>query len=177
MDFPEKDRYNGEKGGEAMYYAEYNCPVGKLLLVSDGEALTGLYMNRELPERTEELPVFFQVRRWLDAYFRGEEREIDFPMKAEGTPFQMLVWQLLLAIPFGQTRTYGELAKEAAARMGKEKMSAQAVGGAVSRNPISIVIPCHRVIGVDGRLTGYAGGLENKKWLLFHEGGKENADK
>ena len=83
-----------------MYYAEYNCPVGKLLLVSDGEALTGLYMNRELPERTEELPVFFQVRRWLDAYFRGEEREIDFPMKAEGTPFQKLIWQMLLAIPF-----------------------------------------------------------------------------
>lgn len=154
-----------------MYYAEYDSPVGKLLLTSDGEALTGLWMNREMPEGSGEEPlVLLQVRQWLDAYFRGEPEEPSFPLKPEGTPFQRMIWKMLLEIPFGQTRTYGELAREAAFRMGREKMSAQAVGGAVGRNPISIVIPCHRIIGGSGSLTGYAGGLDKKEWLLTHEG-------
>lgn len=156
-----------------MYYAEYASPVGRLLLTGDGEHLTGLWMNRELPVRAEAPQFFAPVKNWLDAYFRGEERKIDFLLKPEGTAFQQLVWQMLLEIPFGQTRTYGDLAREAARRMGKERMSAQAVGGAVGRNPISIVIPCHRVIGADGALTGYAGGMEKKRWLLCHEGWKE----
>lgn len=155
-----------------MYYAEYDSPVGKLLLESDGKALTGLWMDRVLPEPAAEIPVFSECRKWLDAYFRGREEKITFPLNAEGTPFQKMIWQMLLEIPFGQTRTYGELAREAAQKLGKEKMSAQAVGGAVGRNPISILIPCHRVVGAAGKLTGYAGGLDKKEWLLIHEGRK-----
>ena len=156
-----------------MYFAEYDSPVGKLLLTSDGASLTGIWMNRDGAFCSgEEPPVLTQVRRWLDAYFRGEPGEVTFPLNPEGTSFQKLIWDMLLEIPFGQTRTYGDLAREAASRMGKGKMSAQAVGGAVGRNPISIVIPCHRIIGASGRLTGYAGGLDKKKWLLTHEGRK-----
>ena len=94
----------------------------------------------------------------------------DFPVAPEGTDFQKLVWKLLLEIPFGETRTYGQIAREVARRMGRQKMSPQAIGGAVGRNPISIIIPCHRVVGSGGQLTGYAGGLDKKKWLLRHEG-------
>ena len=156
-----------------MYYAEYDSPVGILLLESDGEALTGLWMNRDRPENTACLPVFDRTAEWLDAYFRGEAPVIDFPLKPEGTAFRKMIWQFLLEIPFGQTRTYGDLARQAARTLGKEKMSPQAAGGAVGSNPISIIIPCHRIIGADGSLTGYAGGLENKKWLLRHEGSLE----
>ena len=156
-----------------MFYWEYDSPVGLLLLESDGEALTGLWMNRRAPEETARPPVLDLAGQWLEDYFRGQPREVDFPVRPEGTDFQKRIWQMLLEIPFGQTRTYGDLAREAAAAMGKEKMSAQAVGGAVGRNPISIVIPCHRVVGADGSLTGYAGGLEKKRWLLCHEGWKE----
>ena len=98
---------------------------------------------------------------------------MDFSVTPEGTEFQKVIWALLLQIPYGKTRSYGELARQAAEIMGKEKMSAQAVGGAVGRNPISILIPCHRVIGTSGALTGYAGGLEKKKWLLDHESSRE----
>lgn len=156
-----------------MYFLEYDSPIGKLLLTCDGEGLTGLWMDREPPkDGTEQQnhPVLRKARQWLDAYFRGENPLIDFPVTPEGTSFQRQVWQILLTIPYGKTRTYGDIAREMTKRMGKEKMSAQAVGGAVGRNPISIIVPCHRVVGAKGQLTGYAFGLERKKWLLNHEG-------
>ena len=155
--------------------AEYHAPIGPLLLTSDGEALTGLWMDRMTPEHAvslEALPVFQKAGKWLDAYFRGEDKRIDFPLAPEGTFFQQQVWELLLQIPYGETSTYGTLAREVAKRTGKGKMSAQAVGGAVGRNSISIIIPCHRVIGAQGQLTGYAGGINKKVWLLRHEGWK-----
>lgn len=151
-----------------IYYAEYPSPVGMLLLTSDGVALTGLWMDRKPPKYAapgEGLEVIGSAGRWLDAYFRGEAPEIRFPLNPEGTDFQQRVWAILRTIPRGQTLTYGAIA-----RMLGENMSAQAVGGAVGRNPISIIIPCHRVLGAEGRLTGYAGGLDKKRWLLDHEG-------
>ena len=156
------------------YYSYYDSPLGKILLLSDGTALTGLYMECQTgkPCGIEvDLPIFDETKNWLDAYFRG-----DFPNPDElslcpkGTPFQEAVWHILLTIPQGQTRSYGDIAREMARRLGKEKMSAQAVGQAVGRNPISIIIPCHRVVGAKGQLTGYAGGLDKKIWLLKHEG-------
>lgn len=156
-----------------MYYAEYDSPIGKLLLTSDGTALTGLWMDREAPGGAaagEKVPVLAQTETWLDAYFRGESPDVQFPLAPEGTAFQKQVWEILLTIPCGKTCTYGSIAREMALRMGKERMSAQAVGGAVGRNPISILIPCHRVVGAKDALTGYAGGIERKLWLLRHEG-------
>jgi methylated-DNA-[protein]-cysteine S-methyltransferase len=128
-------------------------------------------MNREV-SRQEEHPVFWQTAVWLDAYFRGETPTAAVPLALDGTAFQKQVWSILLDIPYGETRTYGSIAKEMAAALGKEKMSAQAVGQAVGRNPVSILVPCHRVVGAKGRLTGYAGGLEMKKALLELELGK-----
>ena len=150
-----------------MTYGCYESPLGPLLLEWEEEALTGLWMNREMPEWMHPVPK--NVKQWLDAYFLGNPGEIPFPLKAKGTPFQQQVWQVLMTIPFGQTRTYGEIAGEMALLTGKKKMSAQAIGQAVGKNPISILIPCHRVVGAGGKLTGYAGGLENKVWLLQHE--------
>lgn len=158
-----------------MYYASYDSPVGRLLLNCSDQALTGLSMNGEIP-RQDAHPIFRQTSRWLDAYFRGNNPPMDIPLHAEGTPFQRQIWKLLLEIPWGETRTYGELAREMARLTGKEKMSAQAVGQAVGSNPISILIPCHRVVGAQGRLTGYAGGLDKKIWLLCHEGRKIEKD-
>ena len=154
-----------------VYSTIYESPIGPLWLTSDGEALTGLWM-REIPDTqiSDTLPVFRHIRGWLDRYFRGEAPPVNtLPLSPAGTEFQRLVWEILLTIPYGTTRTYGDIAKEAALRIGKERMSAQAVGGAVGRNPISIIIPCHRVIGAKGALTGYAGGLAKKEWLLRHE--------
>ena len=150
-----------------MHYGFYESPLGSLLLAWDETGLKGLWMNRDLPEQKDPIPE--PVKGWLDDYFAGQPGEIPFPLKPEGTPFQQQVWQLLLTIPYGQTRTYGSLAREMAVLTGKEKMSAQAIGQAVGKNPISILIPCHRVVGAGGTLTGYAGGLENKRWLLEHE--------
>lgn len=155
------------------YFAKYPSPIGEFLLLSDGSALTGLYMENEiLPTGipNEDLPIFAQTGTWLDSYFRGENPSIGFQLAPKGTPFQQQVWQILLAIPYGQTRSYGDIAREMAMIMGREKMSAQAVGQAVGHNPISILIPCHRVVGAKGQLTGYAGGLDKKIWLLQHEG-------
>lgn len=157
------------------YHLRYFSPVGQLLLTSDGTHLTGLWMDRQPTAQSlpgENVPVLLQTQNWLDRYFRGEAPAMTIPLAAEGTPFQKRIWQFLLEIPYGATASYGELAKKAAKAMGKEKMSSQAVGGAVGRNPISIIIPCHRCIGADGTLTGYAGGLERKQWLLDHEKGK-----
>ena len=152
-----------------MYTAQYDSPVGKLLLTCSDQGLTGIYMNREVPQQ-EEHPILKQTAAWLDAYFRGGKPSADIPLCLEGTPFRQQVWQLLLTIPYGETRSYGDLAREMAVILGKEKMSAQAIGQAVGSNPVSIIIPCHRVVGTKGQLTGYAGGLEKKIWLLRHEG-------
>lgn len=150
-------------------FTEYRSPIRPLLLVSDRTSLTGLWMqahNKDtykwMPQ--DDLPVFTAARNWLDDYFAGNPREIDFPLSPAGTAFQRRVWEILLTIPYGETTTYGTIAKQLG-----ENMSAQAVGQAVGRNPISILIPCHRVVGAKGQLTGYAGGIENKKWLLRHE--------
>ena len=156
------------------YYSYYDSPLGKILLLSDGTALTGLYMEGQRGEPCgieADLPVFDKTKNWLDSYFRGEASDpSQLPLSPKGTPFQESVWQILLTIPQGQTLSYGHIAREMARRLGKEKMSAQAVGQAVGRNPISIIIPCHRVVGAKGQLTGYAGGVDKKIWLLNHEG-------
>lgn len=154
-----------------VYYAEYASPVGKLLLTAEDECLTGLWIQREAPEgAAKDCPVLEEAKRWLDDYFQGTAAACDLPMKPKGTAFQEQVWEILLTIPYGQTRTYGSIAREMAEKLGKEKMSAQAVGQAVGSNPISILIPCHRVVGAKGKLTGYAFGLDKKIWLLRHEG-------
>lgn len=150
-----------------MDYCEYPSPVGRLYLTADAGGLTGIWMH---PEKTEDFPVLSEGKAWLDTYFSGDPAQITFPLNPHGTAFQRQVWDILLTIPYGQTTTYGAIAREMAIRMGKEKMSAQAMGQAVGKNPIGILIPCHRVVGANGKLTGYAGGLDKKEWLLRHEG-------
>ena len=146
---------------------KYCSPVGTLYLTADAGGLTGIWMH---PEKTEDFPVLTQAKVWLDGYFSGNPAEVTFPLNPPGTSFQKQVWEILLTIPYGETTTYGAIAREMAQRTGKEKMSAQAVGQAVGANPIAIAIPCHRVVGAKGKLTGYAGGLDKKEWLLRHEG-------
>ena len=156
-----------------MYdYIRYASPLGMLTVAAEGAALTALvidgqkYAERHLSGRGREMetPVLRQARLWLDRYFAGEcPTPDDLPLAPKGTPFQQRVWRELLAIPCGGTDSYGAIA----ARLGS---SGRAVGSAVGRNPLSILIPCHRVLGADGRLTGYAGGLENKEKLLRLEG-------
>lgn len=164
-----------------MYYSvTYDSPVGKLYIVSDEASLVGLWLEgqkyfkaglKELPIENVDLPVLKASKLWLDYYFAGKHPDISaLSLNPQGSEFRKVVWNLLCEIPYGQTTTYGEIAKEAARCMGKESMSAQAVGGAVGHNPISIIIPCHRVLGSDGSLTGYAGGLDKKLKLLQHEG-------
>lgn len=153
---------------------DYISPLGGITLASDGEALTGLWFDgqKHFPQglcitRAEKaLPVFDLACQWLDVYFGGGAPDFTPPLRPRGTDFQKAVWALLLSIPYGQTRTYGEIAAKRAAQTGLARLSAQAVGGAIGRNPVSLIIPCHRVIGADGSLTGYAGGLEKKEWLL-----------
>lgn len=143
----------------------YPSPVGDLLLTSDGSALTGLALKAPCREyQAADLAIFNSAKAWLADYFAGKPREIDFPLSPAGTDFQRRVWEILLTIPYGQTTTYGAIAGQLG-----EKMSAQAVGQAVGKNPIAIIIPCHRVVGSKGQLTGYAWGVETKKWLLRHE--------
>lgn len=157
------------------YAAVYSSPVGMLTLTAKDAGLTGLYLRpptdreRSLPERCRHLE---EAKDWLDRYFAGRNPDPrELALLPEGSPFRRLIWELLLKIPTGEVRTYGALAKEAAARLGKEKMSAQAVGGAVGSNPISIIIPCHRCVAAGGKLGGFGWGPEAKKWLLGHEGG------
>jgi methylated-DNA-[protein]-cysteine S-methyltransferase len=155
---------------EAPYYSELESPIGQLLIVGDEASLRGLYMldhRHQLPvaegcERNDR--AFSAVRQQLSAYFAGKLRKFEVSLAVEGSAFQKQVWQALLDIPFGETESYGQLAR----RIGNEKAS-RAVGLANGRNPISIIVPCHRVIGADGSLTGYGGGMERKKWLLEHE--------
>ena len=152
----------------------YDSPMGGILLAADEIGLTGVwfdgqkYFARGLPkERTERnTPVLSAAKRWLDVYFTGREPDFMPPLNPIGSEFQRAVWELLLQIPYGQTTTYGALAQELAKRQELAHMSAQAVGGAVGRNKISILIPCHRVVGTGGRLTGYAGGVDRKAGLL-----------
>ena len=156
----------------------YDSPLGEILLAGNGEGLTGLwfagqkYFAQGLPGDAApgEDTVLAQTCRWLDRYFAGEDPGPLPPLAPRGTHFRREVWDILLTIPYGETRSYGSIAREVAQQLGKAAMSAQAVGGAVGRNPISIVIPCHRCVGAKGQLTGYAGGLERKAWLLRHEG-------
>ena len=147
------------------YVTTCPSPIGMLYLRSDGCSLTGLSPESGgIP--VEDLPVFALTRQWLDAYFRGDDPDpAGLPLAPGGTPFQRAVWAQLLTIPRGCSRSYGQIARA----IGKPGAS-QAVGQAVGQNPIGIIIPCHRVLGADGALTGFAWGLEKKKWLLCHEG-------
>ena len=165
------------------YTAHYDSPLGTITLTSDGAALTGLRFDgqthfADTPGTLHEekpLPVFDRARHWLDVYFSGKEPGFTPPMNLKGTPFRRAVWELLLTIPFGRTMTYGEIARILAARNGIRRMSAQAVGGAVGHNPVSLIVPCHRVVGANGNLTGYGGGLDRKVRLLALEGADMNA--
>lgn len=156
----------------------YISPLGRLLLAADDQGLTGLWFEGEKyfadtldPDHQEkDCPAFARTREWLDIYFAGRDPGFLPPLHRIGTPFQKEVWSLLLQIPYGQTTTYGDLARRIAARRGLSRMSAQAVGGAVGHNDISIIVPCHRVVGSDGSLTGYAAGIDRKEYLLRLEG-------
>jgi len=163
-----------------LYKTHYSSPVDNILLASDGDNLIGLWIDGQkyytdtvdidMTEKND-LPVFIFAKKWLDQYFSGQKPAIsDLPLAPAGGQFRRAVWDILCEIPYGQYITYGDIAKKMAVRMNKTSMSAQAVGGAVGHNPISIIIPCHRVVGSNGSLTGYAGGLDKKIKLLEHEG-------
>lgn len=146
------------------YETQYLSPVGRLTLRSDGGAITGIAFGST--DKATTCPVIEEAERWLDAYFRGERPDArTLPLKGEGTGFQKSVWKILLTIPYGKTMTYGQIAKVLG-----PGMSARAVGQAVGRNPIAIVIPCHRVLGTGGKITGFSGGLDIKRELLHLEG-------
>ncbi|MBQ9644133.1 MAG: methylated-DNA--[Lachnospiraceae bacterium] len=159
----------------------YLSPLGPMTMTGDEEALTGLWFDGQRyyaagRKKTEiktdnrqmktDLPVFEQTGRWLDLYFAGKDPGFVPPVRLEGTAFRKAVWEILQQIPYGQTMTYGQIAEQIASERGIVRMSAQAVGGAVGHNPVSIIVPCHRVLGAGGSLTGYGGGLDRKKALL-----------
>lgn len=158
----------------------YHSPLGALTLASNGEALIGLWLAKQkyftetLDQQTvmnHDLPIFHQTKRWLAQYFDGQAPDIgELKLSPDGSEFRRCVWQILSEIPYGKVVTYGAVAKQVAYLMGRPSMSSQAVGGAIAHNPISIIIPCHRVISADSKLTGYAGGLKNKAYLLELEG-------
>ncbi len=168
-----------------IYVDKCASPLGGITMAGKAEALTGLWFDGQkyfggqkklseaqdvsALEEEKKPPVFRATKRWLDIYFQGKEPDFLPPLLLEGTPFQKDVWEILLSIPYGKTMTYGEIADRMAAKMGRSHMSAQAVGGAVGHNPISIIVPCHRVVGAKGSLTGYAGGIEKKAALLSLE--------
>ena len=157
-----------------QYTSHYRSPIGNILLAADEIGLTGLwfegqkyfalYLDKEHIEK--EIPVLEEAKKWLDIYFTGKNPEFTIPLHFTGTDFQKEVWEILYSIPYGQTTTYVAIAKQLAAKKGKSHMSAQAVGGAVGHNEISIIVPCHRVVGSNGSLTGYAGGIDKKIKLL-----------
>ena len=158
-----------------MYYCTYESKIGLLYLISDGESLIGCYLEGQkyFPNNidnyymNEELSILAKSKVWLEKYFNGENPSIDeIPLNYIGTEFRKTVWEVLKEISYGKLVTYKHIAEKIAKAKGLETMSAQAVGGAVGHNPLLIFIPCHRVIGVDGSLTGYAAGLENKRFLL-----------
>ena len=151
-----------------------SVPTGKYFTGADEVGLTGLWFERQkyfantLPKETisQETPVLIQAKKWLDVYFSGEEPKFTPPLHPTSSVFRQEVWKILLQIPYGQTITYGEIARRIAVMKNTSHMSAQAVGGAVGHNEISIIIPCHRVVGTNGSLTGYAGGIDKKISLL-----------
>lgn len=164
-----------------MYYStKYTSPVGMMTLAGDDKNIAGLwiqgqkYYGNSVPGEMEErdgLPVFKLAKDWLDRYFAGDRPDIsELPLCPMGSEFRQGIWRILCEIPYGEVITYGQIASKMASRMGKERMSGQAVGGAVGHNPISVIIPCHRVVGSNGSLTGYAGGIDIKIKLLEHEG-------
>ena len=161
-----------------QYITHYQSPLGGITISSDDTAITGLWFDGQkyfastlgANYKEKDLPVFTEAKRWLDIYFSGREPDFTPPLSLNGSAFRMAVWQILQSIPYGKTITYGDIAKQLAAQQGKTKMSAQAVGGAVGHNPISIIVPCHRVVGAGGSLTGYAGGIDKKVQLLELEG-------
>lgn len=169
-----------------MYKTEVTSPLGILTLTSDGKHLTGLFIENQkyfLNGMTnliqkDNLEIFNKTKNWLEIYFKGENPSInELKILPRGTEFQKIVWDYLLTIPYGKTITYKELGKIVAKKLEKNSMSAQAIGTAVGHNPISIIIPCHRVIGTNGALTGYAGGIEKKAYLLALEKGETMIDK
>ncbi|MCU6761466.1 Methylated-DNA--protein-cysteine methyltransferase%2C constitutive [uncultured Roseburia sp.] len=161
-----------------QYISHYQSPFGNILLAADTVGLTGLWfegqkyfalhLDKEHEER--EIPVFDQAKQWLDIYFSGKEPDFMVPLHFTGTDFQNEVWKILCRIPYGKTMTYGDIARQIAAKKGSAHMSAQAAGGAVGHNKISVIVPCHRVVGSNGSLTGYAGGIDKKIQLLTLEG-------
>ena len=163
-----------------MFERFIQTPLGEVRLRSDGKSLTGLWFVGQVNDAKEfsglemknDLPIFGQVKSWLEGYFSGKKTPITIPLNPKGTNFQQRVWKILQEIPYGETTTYGEIAQRIAKEKGVATYSAQAVGQAVGKNPISILIPCHRVLGKDGALTGYAGGIHRKEELLRIERGK-----
>lgn len=159
-------------------YCTMDSPLGPCVATADGEAITGFYFTgqkyypatSDMWEESSEHPAFTPLREWLKRYFAGENPGMNLALKPRGSDFQKAVWDILLAIPYGELTTYGAIARQMAGNMGLPSMSAQAVGGAVGHNPIGIIIPCHRVVGSSGKLTGYAGGLDKKEALLRLEG-------
>ena len=161
------------------YITRYESPLGGITLAADGAALVGLWFDGQRHfaetldswhEECASLPIFGEAKRWLDLYFSGRDPGFTPALKMQATEFRKTVWRILLTIPYGQTVTYGEIASEITRLKGLPRMSAQAVGGAVGHNDIALIIPCHRVIGADGSLTGYAGGIGRKMKLLAMEG-------
>ena len=163
-----------------IYTTTYESPLGKLTLASDGDNLVGLWMEGQkyhsytLPKEIKEqddIEIFKVTKRWLARYFTGEKPLInELNLAPVGSEFRQMVWNILCEIPYGEVIAYGEIAKKIALKLNRKSMSSQAVGGAVGHNPISIIIPCHRVIGSDGSFTGYAGGINRKESLLKLEG-------
>ncbi|MCI9067844.1 MAG: methylated-DNA--[protein]-cysteine S-methyltransferase [Lachnospiraceae bacterium] len=161
-----------------QYTSHYRSPMGGILLAADDMGLTGLWfegqkyfaLHLDKANEEKEVPLLDIAKRWLDTYFSGKEPDFSVPLHFRGTQFQREVWEILCTIPYGQLMSYGEIARRLADKRGLPHMSAQAVGGAVGHNGISVIVPCHRVVGSDGSLTGYAGGLEKKRSLLTLEG-------
>lgn len=160
------------------FIQHYSSPLGGVLLAADETGLTGLWFDGEkyfadnLPDEHAEMetPILAETKLWLDIYFTGREPDFMPPLAPVGSEFRRAVWDILLQIPYGRTTTYGEISRQLAEKRGIARMSAQAVGGAVGHNEISIIIPCHRVVGTNGSLTGYAGGIDKKLRLLELEG-------
>ena len=162
-----------------MYFTYYESSLGRMLLSGTEEGVSGLWMSAqkyyaatmdEQMTQRDDLPLFEQTQKWLDRYFNKEQPDPEaLKLAPKGTDFRRAVWDILLKIPYGRTTSYGAIAKSITERRKGRKTSARAVGGAVGHNPISIIIPCHRVVGSDGSLTGFASGLDKKVWLLQHE--------
>ena len=160
------------------YISHYDTPLSAMTMASDGVYLIGLWFDGQKyyantldseHEERDDLPIFEETHRWLDLYFAGVVPDFTPALLLRGNDFRRRVLEILMTIPYGRTMTYGDIARIIAREKGLKTMSAQAIGGAVSHNPISLIIPCHRVVGGNGSLTGYAGGLERKRWLLKKE--------